>query len=134
MSLNKKERNTLISNFLDLCGSSNDLKGLNLQSIVHVDIESEESSRIFWELLEARKKSKLIHNEKARIAMFYSFVIGMNRDKLTDFDYVYAAKEIGLKLGLPSIGVSQVLHEVRRGTFDKSSVTSVVELFSTYSN
>ena len=66
--------------------------------------------------------------------MFYSFVIGLNIEKLSDYNYVYAAKEIGLKLGMPSIGVAQVIHEVRKGKLDKSSVGEVVELFKSYNN
>ena len=86
------------------------------------------------EMILNQNEHYLLKQENSRIVVFYSFLKMLGKERLNQLNHVLLAKETGLKLGLNSIGVAQLVFKVRRYGFSTMNVDEVVKLFKTYNN
>lgn len=134
MNFSIEDKNCLLKNLLIVSGDYKKFLGSDSKSIKEIDMLLVDQEISISELILNQSQGHLLKEENARIIVFYSFLKTLGVKRLNQLNLVLIAKETGLKLGLNSIGVAQLIFKIRRFNFSVMNVPEVVKLFKVYNN
>jgi hypothetical protein len=134
MDFSEKDKDCLLKN-LDLINTGcKEFSGSDLKSIQELGSLIVDQEISISEMILNQNQHYLLKEENSRIIVFYSFLKILGKDRLNQLNFVLLAKETGLKLGLNSIGVAQLLFKFRRNEIAATKIKEVVQLFKIYNN
>lgn len=133
MDFSQEDKDCLHKNLSLISNDYKALLGNDLSSIKEIETLLVDQDAISNTILKGNN-GHFLKKENARIIVFYSFLKMIGRNRLTELNYVLISKEAGLKLGLNSIGVAQLVFKIRRYGFSVMNVAEVVKLFKVNNN
>jgi hypothetical protein len=134
MDFSEKDKDCLLKN-LDLINTGcKEFSGSDLKSIQELGSLIVDQEISISEMILNQNQHYLLKEENSRIIVFYSFLKMLGKDRLNQLNFVLLTKETGLKLGLNSIGVAQLLFKFRRNEIAATKIKEVVQLFKIYNN
>ena len=134
MDFSQEDKHSLLQNLLDISNEKKEYLGSDLKSILEFGAQLSVDEVSIEELILNTKNTYFLKEENSRIVVFYSFLKMLGTKRLNSFEKMLFAKEAGLKLGLNSIGVSQMIHLFKTGKSSKMTVSDAIRHFKVYQN
>jgi len=134
MDFSKEDKNCLLKNLNIVSSDYKEFLGSDSKTIQDIDTLLIDQEISISELILNQSQGHLLKEENVRIIVFYLFLKMLGVERLNKLNFVLVAKETGLKLGLNSIGVAQLIFKIRRFNYSVMNVPEVVKLFKVYNN
>ncbi|MFT6745980.1 MAG: hypothetical protein ACJAZ2_000318 [Glaciecola sp.] len=134
MIFSQKDKERLLENLNMISNDHKKFLGTDLKSVKKLGGLLFEQEISISEIILNQNGHYLLKEENSRTVVFYSFLKMLGKERLNQLNHVLVAKETGLKLGLNSIGVAQLVFKIRRYGFSMMNIAEVVKLFKVYNN
>ena len=134
MDFSQKDKDCLLKNLDVISADCKEFLGSDLKSIQELGSLILDQEISISEMILNKNQHFLLKEENSRIIVFYSFLNMLGKERLNQLNFVLLAKETGLKLGLNSIGVAQLVFKFRRNEISGTKIKEVVKLFKIYNN
>ncbi len=134
MEFSQQDKERLLTSMLNLCNDRKDLLGSDLLVMKEFKTQIFAGKKSIEDLILNRNNSYFLKEESSRIVVFYSFLKTLGSKRTNELDQLLYAKNAGLKLGLNSIGTSQVIHKFRNSKDKEVNLNEVLSAFSLYQN
>ncbi|MFT6716345.1 MAG: hypothetical protein ACJA0Q_000981 [Saprospiraceae bacterium] len=134
MDFSKEDKDCLLNNLNVISTDYKEFLGGDLKSIQELGTLLLDQDISISEMILNQNRHYLLKEENSRIIVFYSFLKMLGKERLNQLNFVLLAKETGLKLGLNSIGVAQLVFKIRQDGFSAVRVRKIVKLFKVYNN
>ncbi len=112
MDHTKKEKLALLSDLIIIARVDRKITDDEIKLIKAIAITLEISGQEVDSLIKTPVISKIIQSEPESILQFYRLVLVMNIDNRTSIDEIVTLKNFGLKMGLPSSAIDDVLQQM----------------------
>ena len=134
MDFSQEDKDCLLKNLNVISSDYKDFSGSDFKSIQALGIMLFDKEISISEMILNQNRHSLLKEENSRIVVFYSFLKMLGKERLNQLSFLLLAKETGLKLGLNSIGVAQLIFRIKRHGFTTTNVNEVAKLFNIYNN
>ena len=132
--MDKEHSKALLSDLIILAKADEKVIDVEFEFIIHLAMRMHLTKEEVEELFRNPLPSKRFYTELDRITHFYKLVLVMNIDKETHDKEIIAIRNFGLKLGIRSGALNQIL--IRMNEFEDNIIPSeeLIKIFRTYYN
>ena len=134
MDFSQEDKDCLVKNLNAISNDFKDFSGNDFKSIQELGVMLFDKEISISEMILNQNRHSLLKEENSRIVMFYSFLKMLGKERLNQLNFLLQAKETGLKLGLNSIGVAQLIFRIKCHGFNTINIYEVAKLFKVYNN